>query len=133
MTGWDAIVPTSECLHCMGSGLVNGGGDTECGFCEQDRYFLLFPSSNNARHLVTGPFPSILAARSARIVSGNLVVQRLGDAYVAVQSFNALFDWELQEAAFPSGDYIATPFAFRHAVSKTAWSMSDCETPNLRK
>lgn len=26
--------PTSECLHCDGSGKAPGDGRTECGFCE---------------------------------------------------------------------------------------------------
>lgn len=36
MKGWDKIRPTSECLHCDGSGDAPGDGRTECGFCERD-------------------------------------------------------------------------------------------------
>lgn len=32
---WDAIRPTSECLHCKGSGIAPGDGRTECGFCDE--------------------------------------------------------------------------------------------------
>lgn len=33
---WDKPRPTSECLHCHGSGIAPGDGETECGFCYDD-------------------------------------------------------------------------------------------------
>lgn len=130
--GWDDVKSQSTCLHCMGSGL-SGGGPTECGFCEQDQYFTLYPSSNNARHDVCGPYPSILEARAARVVSGDIVVEPKGHDYVVVRSFDALWDWEVQEAAFPSGDFLAPPFAFRHVASGSKWLKSDCDPPRQPK
>lgn len=37
MKNWDAIVPTSECRHCEGTGIAPGDGTTDCGFCEADK------------------------------------------------------------------------------------------------
>lgn len=37
MRGWDDVRPTTECLHCDGTGLAPGDGQTECGFCEADQ------------------------------------------------------------------------------------------------
>lgn len=33
---WDKIRPTSECRHCLGTGVAPGDGNTECGFCVKD-------------------------------------------------------------------------------------------------
>lgn len=39
MKGWDAIVPTSECRHCEGTGIAPGDGTTDCGFCIPDNRY----------------------------------------------------------------------------------------------
>lgn len=36
MMGWDDVKPTSECLHCRGTGRAPGNGRTECGFCDNN-------------------------------------------------------------------------------------------------
>ncbi len=37
---WDKIKLTKDCLHCHGTGLAPGDGETECGFCREARYQL---------------------------------------------------------------------------------------------
>lgn len=37
-SNWDAVRPTSECVHCDGTGVAPGDGSTECGFCDESEY-----------------------------------------------------------------------------------------------
>lgn len=91
----------------------------ERGSAPTGAFFLLYPSSNNAPHLVSGPYGSLREARNGRAVSGDLVVSKTDYGYRVAEDGSWLWEWERHEGTF----------AAQHWNNATRFLSSNCASP----